>query len=225
MIRSVGCDLPSILGPSALAIKVGSLLVEEVRWDTSSSNLIGPPPWIFLKKRYLRLVLKCPPLIIDKHYSLSCSTCNGGGANISNITKLSTLKKNLLALHLYLYPCITITNTCYTTSKLSWSHCSIRVNHHLLKGLGACYLDIMVDCSDKFCNFTVVFKVGKYQSWTIWFQIYSVEVVYHLSIISSNFKYFKIEALDIFTQDWNFSYLGILWNLHWNELQVISLPN
>ena len=111
MIRSVGCDLPSILGPSALAIKVGSLLVEEVRWDTSSSNLIGPPPWIFLKKRYLRLVLKCPPLIIDKHYSLSCSTCDGGGANISNITKLSTLKKNLLALHLYLYPCISITNT------------------------------------------------------------------------------------------------------------------
>ena len=136
-----------------------------------------------------------------------------------------SLAKNLLALHLYLYPCITITNTCYTTSKLSWSHCSIRVNHHLLKGLGACYLDIMVDCSDKFCNFTVVFKVGKYQSWTIWFQIYSVEVVYHLSIISSNFKYFKIEASEIFTQDWNFSYLGILWNLHWNELQVISLPN
>ena len=118
----------------------------------------------FPKKRYLCLVLKCPPLIIDKHYSLSCSTCDGGGANISNITKLSTLKKNLLALHLYLYPCITITNTCYTTSKLSWSHCSIRVKHHLLKGLGACYLDIMVDCSDKFCNFTVVFKVRKYQS-------------------------------------------------------------
>ena len=69
MILSVGCAWPSTFGPSALAIKRGSLLVEVVKWDTFSSNSIAPSPWIFLNNKYLRLFLQCPPLIVEMHYS------------------------------------------------------------------------------------------------------------------------------------------------------------
>ena len=69
-IKIMEADLNTILlnpGLSHLAIKVGSLLVDEVKGETFSSNFTFPSPWIFLKNNFLRLLLKWRPDMVAEH--------------------------------------------------------------------------------------------------------------------------------------------------------------